>query len=799
MDVYRAKFDPGRIEALVRSTPDRMKPFKRHPLFTSAGGRLAQFEEGLRALERAAPPMRETLFWPALDTFSDLCRLALQSDIQYLPGIGPARAEHFRKKNIDTVLDLLLTPPRNYQDRRSVSWVSESQVGEQVTLFALVRRFNVIRSRYRRGAARLEMSVQKCAAEVRPQDSLLNDSLLPPDDRGPEPPAQESLTVIFFGQPYLEKVFKAGDRVFFSGRLELYRGRLQLINPEFEVERDEEAAEAGEAGPPRLGVIPIYSLTEGITQRTYRRLVFRAVHNYADLFVEHIPQKIRDAQALPAVSDAIHGLHFPAEPEDIGRARRRLRFDELFLYQLVVLHLRSELETLSKNRAYSSRDLEERYLKAFRGDLTRAQSRAWEEIRADLDRPAVMNRLLFGDVGSGKTLVAELACLHVIGSGHQALILAPTEVLAEQHFSTLQRDLDPLGVRAGLLKGGMSAAKKRELKSGLADGTIQIMVGTHALIQEDVALHSPALFVIDEQHRFGVLQRAALHEKGLNADLLIMSATPIPRTLQMTLFGDLNVSFLDERPPGAPPPPNTELMPDIPESRAAAKKIILAALEAGDRVYVIYPLIEESEVMDVRAATVQKDRIEKAFPKARVGLLHGRMASEEKESAFRKFRDGDMDILVSTTVIEVGIDVPKANLIVIENAERFGLSQLHQLRGRVGRHTRQGLCVALHSSNAGAETIERLRIFARTTDGAKLAEEDLRLRGGGELFGTRQWGLPDFRFADVLRDTEPLMAARAAAESLLKDDPHLLKPEHQILRKTLLDRYQGRLPLAKVS
>ncbi|MBI4180006.1 ATP-dependent DNA helicase RecG [bacterium] len=832
-DLYRKGFDPAGSKAFADSLPDRVGSFARHPLFENSGGHVGRFVEAARVFARSDPPVRSHAFWQVLNAFADLCRPVLQCDIQYLSGVGPARAEQFRKKNIQTVLDLLLTPPRDYHDRRALRLPSEAFVGQPLNFYARVIALKTFASRFRRrapGSSRLELlvdcepppsqiegnpvlgfpesgasgtghpcppdAVPESKSEVLQEDLWGHSSAKPP---GPAVLTGVRLRIVFFGQSYLGKMFKEGDRVFFSGKLETYRNALQLANPEFEIDRDT-PEDAGIADPPPLtGVVPVYSLTEGLGQRSYRKLVSRAVQEYAPLCVETIPRAARESMGLAPVTDSVRHLHFPDNPESAGTARRRFKFEELFIYQLVVLTLREEVRKMRKDRAYTKRDLEERFLKSFRGALTTAQSRSWREIREDLDRPGVMNRLLFGDVGSGKTLVAELASLHVAASGYQAAILAPTEILAEQHYSTLLRDLGPVGVKIGFLKGGMAAAKKRELKSALASGEIQIAVGTHALLQEDVTFRMPALFVIDEQHRFGVAQRAALREKGPDVDLLIMSATPIPRTLQMTLFGDLDMSFLDERPPGAPAPPRTRLLADTPSHRAIAKKLILGALAENQQVYIIYPLIEESETLDLRAATVQKDRIEKVFPKARVGLLHGRMGTEDKENVFEKFRGGQLDILVSTTVIEVGLDVPRANLIVIEHAERFGLSQLHQLRGRVGRHGRQGLCIAIHQPHPSPETLDRLRVFSEVHDGTKLAEEDLRIRGGGELFGTRQWGMPDFRFADVFRDADVLHEARRAAEELLRDDPHVLKDEHAPLRQALLDRYQGRLPLGKVS
>ena len=494
------------------------------------------------------------------------------------------------------------------------------------------------------------------------------------------------------------------------------------------------------------------------------------------------------------LAQAVRDAHFPETDGALTAARRRLTFDEGLLLQLGLAILRSRV---ARERGLSMNprgDLVARLRASLPWKLTGAQERVWEELRRDMAAPHPMHRLLQGDVGSGKTVVAALGVLTAIESGYQAAVMAPTEILAEQHFMTFRQLLEPLGVELTLLTSSLKPRERTARRAGLAAGSTACVVGTHALVQEGVEFRRLGLVVVDEQHRFGVEQRARLRGKGEHPDLLVMTATPIPRTLALTIYGDLDVSVLDELPPGRRP---IVTVARTESKRREIYKFLKEQVGAGRQVYVVYPLVEESEALDLKAATDMARRLaDEVFPDLTIGLLHGRLGFEEKDAIMRRFKAGEIHVLVSTTVIEVGIDVPNASVMLIEHAERFGLSQLHQLRGRVGRGEWKSYCILLTGGHLGEDAQRRIDAMTATNDGFRIAEADLELRGPGEFFGTRQSGIPEFRAAELLRDTALLEDARREASGIVSRDPELADPAHRALRALLLARWRGKLALA---
>jgi ATP-dependent DNA helicase RecG len=550
--------------------------------------------------------------------------------------------------------------------------------------------------------------------------------------------------------------------------------------------------------------VPVYPATEGLHQKTLRSVIKRIVDEYADQAPDCLPLALRERLQLLGASQALREVHFPSAAADLealnqwsSAAHRRLVFEEFFLLELG-LALRQR-ETTIEERAMAYRGtgvLADRLRTKLPFTLTAAQERVLAELGENLQRPHPMNRLLQGDVGSGKTIVALLAMLLAIESGFQAAIMAPTEILAEQHYRTMQVLVQTLGVRIALLTSGTKGRRRRELLQTIADGDVDLIVGTHTLIQEGVEFKALALAVIDEQHRFGVLQRATLKRKGYFPDVLVMTATPIPRTLAMTVYGDLDVSTIDELPPGRLPV-LTKLCYE--SRRSESYELLRGAVRQGRQVYVVYPLIEESEKMDLRAATAMAEHLQhEVFPEYRVGLLHGRLKRDEKEDIMRGFLAGDLQVLVSTTVIEVGVDVPNASVMLIEHAERFGLAQLHQLRGRVGRSHHQAYCLLMAHFPMSEEAKQRLQALTESHDGFAIAEKDLDIRGPGEFLGTRQSGLPELRVAHLIRDQRILAEARQEAFALVARDPQLALPEHATLRQALMSRWQHKFELMSV-
>ena len=550
-------------------------------------------------------------------------------------------------------------------------------------------------------------------------------------------------------------------------------------------------------------IVPVYSETEGLYQRTLRRLMNTILEGYVDELSSPIPAEIAERHHLIDFSDAFRRVHFPPEGEsmdalDLQRSdgHRRIIFDEFFFLELGMA-LKKRGVALETGIAFKTNGvLVQRLLNLLSFRLTRGQERALAEIKADLQKPHPMNRLIQGDVGSGKTVVALLSCLFVLECGYQAAIMAPTEVLAEQHFFNLHRWLEPLGVKVGLLTSSVKGSEREDLYQRIRTGSIQLVIGTHAVIQEAVEFNRLGLAVIDEQHKFGVVQRGLLKKKGESPDVLVMTATPIPRTLAMTIYGDLDVSLIDEMPPGRVPV-ETKVFPE--SARVKVYRIVEEEMKKGRQAFVVYPLVEESEKLDLKDATRMAEHLQKEiFPGFRVGLLHGRMKTDEKEAIMTEVQKGRIQILVATTVIEVGIDIPNASVMVVEHAERFGLSQLHQLRGRIGRGRYPSKCILLAQYRSSEDARVRLRAMEKTTDGFQIAEEDLTLRGPGEFFGIRQSGLPDFRVAHVIRDAPILIEARKEAFRLIQEDPELVHPSHRGLKDLIIKRWKGRMELATI-
>ncbi len=587
----------------------------------------------------------------------------------------------------------------------------------------------------------------------------------------------------------MQRVFKVGERIAFHGRPQKFGRTFSFTHPDFD-KLDEEGA-ALDTGR----IIPLYPGgaamdRAGLTSRVLRRLLYGIFKEHGLELEDPFPDSFRAAHDLIDGRVALRAIHFPKSMEELQQARVRLKFEELFYLQLMLLRTRQTRQeqagvVLGKPGPLVQRFIEE----VLPFELTGAQQRAIRDIVADTGTGRQMNRLIQGDVGSGKTVVGVAAMLHAIDHGYQGAFMAPTEILAEQHFSNLQKYLEPLGLKVHLLIGGQRKALREEILSDLAEGRAHVAVGTHALIEDKVAFQNLGMSVVDEQHRFGVMQRAAMLDKGAQPHVLLMTATPIPRSLAMTLYGDLDVTLMNERPKGRKP---IETAVRTDARRGEVYAFLKEKMREGRQIYVVYPLVEESEKLDLKDAESGFAQLQEEFRPYRADLVHGRMLSYEKDEAMQRFKEGETDLLVATTVIEVGVDVPNATVMVIEHAERFGLSQLHQLRGRVGRGSEQSYCILMADYKKSAEAVERLEAMVDTDDGFKISEIDLKLRGAGDFFGTRQSGLPSFKIADLTEDVEILQDARRAAAEIVADDPRLQKPEHAAIRHDYLRLYERR-------
>ena len=685
--------------------------------------------------------------------------LQLSAPVKFLKGVGPKRAEALQRLGVRTAGDLLYHVPHRYLDATTVTPLARAAVNQEVTCVGRVVSTGVLPTR--RGL-RVFRAVLK-------------------DDSG-------LLECAWPGRPFLERQIKKGQLLLVTGPVRYYHGK-QIVPREFIV-----LAEAGDETENNPGlVLPIYPATEGLTHRQIRALVQQHLDELLPLVQDPHPAAFRATHQLIELQRAFELLHRPKKIEEAELGRRRLAFDELFDQQLVQARARHLAKRSRAGIRFAlKRELTTRLKEHLPFELTADQRQAVREITEDMTAPLRMHRLLMGDVGTGKTVVALFAMLLAAENDYQAAIMAPTELLAEQHGVTLTRLLEPLAIRPELLLGRMTAAEKAAVRQRIATGAPRIVVGTHALIQESVTFRRLGLAVIDEQHRFGVEQRAALVEKGDAPDVLLLTATPIPRSLALTLYGDLDVTQIRERPPGR------GTVKTALRTEAARSKIydfIRTECAAGRQAYVIYPVIDESERADLKAATTMAEKLAKTFAEFRVGLVHGRLKAEERDPTMRAFRDNQVNILVATSVIEVGIDVANATVMLIEHAERFGLAQLHQLRGRVGRGSAASHCILLSDSRDAAP---RLQAFCETTDGFKIAELDLHERGMGELAGARQSGGVPLRYANLETDLPLLDDARGAAAAMIATDPALEAREHAAYRERIVTRYERGFELFRV-
>jgi ATP-dependent DNA helicase RecG len=683
----------------------------------------------------------------------------LQGSLQYLKGVGPRRAADLQRVGLTTVEDLLYRFPTRYEDRGHFQTIASLKPGI---------------------AASIAGEILSCGVRPTRRPRFKIFEMLVRDRTG-------SLRAIWFNQPFLNDIFRPHQRVILFGKLELTSHGLQMQGPQYELIEGDDGVEGAVEGIEAEGehdprtvhtgrIVPIYEKTGQLTAKMQRTLVHQALQQLPGEVPDPLPVDVRHRQHLIDRRIALEAVHFPPADASVAElnafrspAHRRLIFEEFFLFQLGIVQRRRRADAERKRRAIVVTDeMRENVRKVLPFKLTTDQKTVIREIVTDMKRPQPMNRLLQGDVGSGKTIVALMAALVAMENGLQVAFMAPTEILAEQHFFNIRRLLEPSRFRLTLLTGGTPVRKRREILAELAGGSLHMVIGTHALVQEDVAFRELGLAIIDEQHRFGVLQRATLRAKGLHPDVLVMTATPIPRTLALTTYGDLDVSIMREMPPGRQPIATTVR----PESRRDdVYQFVRAQIDAGRQAYIIYPLVEESAKVDLKAATEMADHLaQDVFPEYRVALLHGRMKQDAKDRVMGAFARNEFQILVSTTVVEVGVDVPNATVMVVEHAERFGLSQLHQLRGRVGRGAHKSYCVLLYQYPITDEGKQRLRALAETTDGFEIAERDLQLRGPGDFFGTRQSGMPTLRVGDLLRDHALMEEARREAVAAL-DDP----------------------------
>lgn len=664
----------------------------------------------------------------------------MSKDIRYLKGVGEKRAALFEKKGIRTVEDLLYYFPRSHEDRSEMKEIADCAVGETVCI---------------------SVTVFSPAKEVRVRRNLLVSTMIVSDPTG-------ALNVVWYNNKYVKGQFFTGDEYILYGKITQNRGKMEMVNPVYEKKGKERFTGK---------IVPLYPLTEGLTQKILQSSMELAIKE-AGRLEEYIPAEIREQYNIAELNYAMKNIHFPEDFESYNIARERFVFEELLILQLALSAHKDE-NIVKDSVAFDDIMCVREFTDSLPFSLTNAQKRVLNEILKDCKSGKMMNRLVQGDVGSGKTAVAAAAIYTAVKNGHQAAMMAPTEILATQHGETLAEFFEGMNINVVMLTGSMKAKDKRLAYDMIATGAADVIVGTHAIIQQAVEFNDLALVVADEQHRFGVEQRAKLAAKGNNPHMLIMSATPIPRTLALILYGDLDISIIDELPPGRKPAKTYAVGENM-------RKRIFAFLEKnvneGMQAYVVCPLIEETEKSDLQNAEALAEKLQGIFPNFKVGLMHGRMKSKLKEEIMDEFVKGEIKILVSTTVIEVGVNVPNANIMVIENAERFGLSQLHQLRGRVGRGGEQAYCILFAHGN-NEVTKKRMETMTISNDGFYISEQDLKLRGPGDFFGTRQHGLPEMKIANLFEDRDILAISQMAAKNILEEDPALSSEKYKGIKK----------------
>lgn len=674
--------------------------------------------------------------------------MELTDDVKFVKGVGPNRVKLLNKLNIYNLEDLITYYPREYEDRSKPKTIADTENGEECLIEGIVTsHIKEIRTH------RKNMIIYK---------------LIVRDDT-------DSCELVWYNQSYLKKMFRIGETYKFFGRINKRIGQTEMVSPVYDLEGNNKNTGR---------IIPIYPLTYSLSQNTLRHIIEEGLKQAKDKIAETLPEYILEEYKLMKLKNAMQSIHFPKELKDFGEARNRLAFEELLTMQLLLLNLKNKYKNTEKGIKFDSKVKMSDVINDLPFKLTKAQTRVLEEIDSDMESDKAMNRLLQGDVGSGKTIVSIIAAYKAVKSGYQMAMMAPTSILASQHLENFKNVLEKYDIRCELLLGNTTKKKKEDILSRLKDGEIDIIIGTHSLLEENVIFKNLGLVVTDEQHRFGVRQRSTIVSKGKNPDVLVMTATPIPRTLALILYGDLDISIIDEL------PPNRKKIDTFAVRKALEERVnnfVKKQIDEGRQAYIVCPLVEESEEIEAKSVDELTEKYKnEVFKEYKVECLHGKMKPKEKEEIMQRFKEGKIDILISTTVIEVGVDVPNSNIMVIENAERFGLAQLHQLRGRVGRGEYQSYCILKYQGNS--ELIrKRMQVMQETNDGFIISEKDLELRGSGEFFGTKQHGIPEFKVANLFEDIKLLKLVQSAAIKILEEDPGL-EEQKNIRLKNIIDK-----------